>query len=1703
MKQYNLSRLTSQVESALVSYLASSLPVGNHQNQSKLGERFLALWNEHTFKGPYIETLPRYQRDSSLSKMAAVLPMSASEHIFFSRMRPLYDWERIDSDPTLKQFQRARRQLWPEGCADAAVETEKNTLQRLWDRKLYSHQRVAFDAVSKGRCNIVVATSTGSGKTECFLLPLLYELLTESDETRLRTGVRAILLYPMNALVEDQMARLRRLLFWINLRASDGRSSSESKLRRQVTFGRYTGETRVNEGDKGPDRSVSPEEVHELGELRYRYEMQQRPPDILVTNFTMLEYMLLRNDDRKLFGEPDLFKFLILDEVHSYRGTTGMEVSTLLSRFRNYLSRTSSSKLTSYVCIGTSATLSSEPDAREKMAQFASRLFGASFPQAGIITGDVHPSDPITDDNSDTTEFVEGLLRLPLSAPTLCRAFGIERLDNDYTDDSDIPSEEWLYLAQLLGVDSIPVRRLLDDHVERTDLLGLLVIASPLFAKFKAACLVHNGLPTTLNELVRTLCPHLFASRKDDCHVAVGRFIQLVQGARSGGEGLLPLRAHLFVREHRNAYLCVNPAHTNDAAKMTDGWWSELFVSHRSACDTCGSFVYPLWLCRKCGFVVIEGWLRTKSSRVFPERDDLMGKDQFKRLLFRPLKALTERTRDRLERDNIPVVTICTHCGLRFPHDRDEYLQAALRQHAERCPPSCLIQAVEWQQQSSGVCLDECPYCDQDWFAGQEVVTPPTLSLYAAATILLEEMKRGIDEPLNGTDFVNKVLCFSDSRQQAAFIASRLQRTNEDFTFRQVMYGVLRDTDAQTSSTRTLVSGISETLVNDITLAKLFCDDDELGDEGLIRKRVATMLFRDTCTEYRTLESLGIVSVLYPDALLTLSNDFLSTQPLTREFRKEERVALTEFILDWTFRFRRWAISPTPLQLSYPDLEKYRYQEKSVSKLAGDQYSRTSGFSLKQENSRNRTLDFYRRLCKRQTRLRFAGDLLSYKMLMESWWESVMAHPEMSFRQKQGMPPPEDKPFLVIGGTDSDTLQLKLSWASLRWQLEQDSIDRYRCDSCGYITRNDILHLCPVRDCSGTLKRTTVAEMCREPFSPARHYLALLKTKAPKPLNIEEHTAQISPVARREIEESFRSDEKGSTDIISGSTTFELGIDLGTVSAVFLANMPPEVSNYRQRAGRAGRRTGMLPLVVTYVRERPHDSYFWSNPDYFIAGPLKVPRFSAASHEVLLRHVNATVFSYLMQTYPTTTGLQGPSVNDFLEFATNPVRESNLRRHATNSSSDLWTSLKSLLDTNRSVVMTPEESLDHFFKRLRHFQQVYSTMVSGDGTINTLSDYGILPSYNYPIYVDELRLYEYPRTESPRKDLKLQRDRSISLNEYFPGRIVVAGKHPIRSIGIWNGFKQVPFKYCKECSYVDTRGANQSSASCPNGCGSLVSLSAIRPLGGFIGELEKGLARQDPDLFAVARSQFLFDPAGNPPPPLTSSGRALNAARQTSFNVEKSGARMRTFVPRPDSEQSLELTRAMLRDVAMNGTKKSECLVLPTKGNGAREKHFLMHEFTTDILRLQIRDNAVGKTLLSATAYQQAATSADEGERKRGNTIWLYTLVQALATGGARLLQIDPREIATTFRCAPTDALLRHEAILFDTAPGGAGYCDQLFGDLKGLFEMAIAVLDCGEGCGDSCYSCLRSFDNQAVHSRLNRFFVLDGLKSFAKANWS
>ena len=247
------------------------------------------------------------------------------------------------------------------------------------DQPLYMHQERAIRLLHEADRNVVVATGTASGKTESFLYPVLMHLYRQHLSGELdRDGVRALVLYPMNALANDQRERLGKIC----------RDLKEAGSSFRPTFGQYIGQTPENRRD-GFRHGRQREEERLPGELVFREEMRDSPPHILLTNYSMLEYLLIRPDDSPLFdaGVAEHWRFLVLDEAHQYRGAKGMEMAMLLRRLKQRLRAGGRSDHRSFRCIATSATLSTgqgEKD-REAVARFAETLFGEPFASGDVV----------------------------------------------------------------------------------------------------------------------------------------------------------------------------------------------------------------------------------------------------------------------------------------------------------------------------------------------------------------------------------------------------------------------------------------------------------------------------------------------------------------------------------------------------------------------------------------------------------------------------------------------------------------------------------------------------------------------------------------------------------------------------------------------------------------------------------------------------------------------------------------------------------------------------------------------------------------------------------------------------------------------------------------------------------------------------------------------------------------------------------------------------------------------------------------------------------------------------------------------------------------------------------------------------------------------------------------------------------------------
>ncbi len=267
----------------------------------------------------------------------------------------------------------------------------------LGDLPLYRHQELAARSLLNNR-NAIIATPTGSGKTEAYLLPIILTILKDP-----RPGVRALILYPMNALANDQRKRL-------------GDYAGElAKSGIQLSFGRYTGQTPESASDNRRNASAAAQD-RKPGELVYRDEMRHSPPHILLTNFSMLEYLLLRPEDSPLFEtvSPNATRFLVLDEAHQYRGAKGIEMAYLMRRLKQRLGTTR----TNLRCVATSASLGRGKQDLPALAAFAETLFGEEFDPRDAIIEESAPQ-PSADPEGDR-------LKHALQEPKTVEALALE-----------------------------------------------------------------------------------------------------------------------------------------------------------------------------------------------------------------------------------------------------------------------------------------------------------------------------------------------------------------------------------------------------------------------------------------------------------------------------------------------------------------------------------------------------------------------------------------------------------------------------------------------------------------------------------------------------------------------------------------------------------------------------------------------------------------------------------------------------------------------------------------------------------------------------------------------------------------------------------------------------------------------------------------------------------------------------------------------------------------------------------------------------------------------------------------------------------------------------------------------------------------------------------------------------------------------------
>jgi len=1553
------------------------------------------------------------------------------------------------------------------------------------DRPLYLHQDQAIRKLCGGNRNLVVTTGTGSGKTETFLIPILNRLLQEEKNGTLgQPGVRALLLYPMNALANDQLKRLRKVL--ANFPT--------------IKFGRYIGDTE-QKYEKAQEKFCRQFHGETLlkNELICRDQMQQTPPHILLTNYAMLEYLLLRPADNAFFdgSTAKQWKFIVLDEAHIYNGAIGIEIAMLLRRLKDRVVKSEPGKLQ---MIATSATLGRGPKDFPAVVEFASHLFGENFEwvEDNQDRQDVVQATRIQrSDNSEHQYEVDSNLFLQLQSAlkTSPETFDLESIET-VCRQNHLPN-------RVIDEAKQAAQNVSDDQKLSCFLYFLLKDSLVLYLLQKKLL----SSPTLLSAIASEIFP--------DDELAGDKLVALVDlavRARRDAESapLLPARYHVFIRALEGAFVCLNEkGHTPDQPRI--------FLNRREKCPHCGSLVWELRTCYRCGMGYLTGQVEKVGSPIHfssnAAANQEFGSETCGFTFTQQLVALDEdeAISDGTSLDDAPDInedpwTLCLLCG-------------AIEQGTDvstgcKCGPSTPKAVLNRlpdklvEGQTPFITIKQCVSCGSR--NNQGIVLPfltgQDAPVSVLATSLYQNLPPADDEEMQFLPGQGrKLLVFSDSRQDAAFFAPYLERTYQQILRRRLILQTLEeDQEAKDGDLRMedMVSRVRKRAER----CGLFLPTDSRDKRN---STVYKWLMQEFVALDRriSLEGLGLMQFC-----LVKPEGWRPPAPLLSDpwnLIPEEAWNLIVTLFD-TLRAQACIRFPENVDPRGEDFAP-RNQMFFISDRTPD--SKSHIFSWLPARGNNRRSDLLLKLL-----AQCAPHLEQNQMeqiavqTLEGIWKNITKDPAWKYhflsetRPGQGLVYQANHEMWEIAPVASDQLV-------------------YQCSRCKGLTTLNLKGICPNYKCDGVLKPVDFqSETWLE-----NHYRRLYQTITPIPLSAEEHTAQWSADSALEKQQNF---VNGEINILSCSTTFELGVDVGELQAVLMRNMPPSTANYVQRAGRAGRRTDSAAFAMTFAQRRSHDLSYFSRPDTMVSGMIRPPMISLENDKIIRRHIHSVLFAsffrWAKENYGTIYKTGG---NFFCQSAVNKSGAALLREYIQTNPDEVREALNRLLpesvieifdidhwgwinnltsidgssnplqedpvmdraeaeingdleDIEKAIQETLNSDSRFKFAQADRLRQMEETISNRD-LLGYLGSHNILPKYGFPTDVVELRTNHLHIPEA--KQIELQRDLRIAITEFAPGAEVVAAKRVWVSGGLHKPpSKQWPvysYSICSKCNGIFTTLGNEID-TCPR-CGeNLKGAKSKRTLKEFI-EPEFGFVvkNQEPRASGESRpiriygskvyfAEYRIPGKGDLP---TNDLQQVENLHAPKIKISQRYSRYGWLIVINEgkSKEGFRVCRSCGAAESVpppwERVKQSKPAphTNPITGrqcNGFLETYALGHKFMTDILELRFEG--------------MLANQADE------NT-W-RSVLYAILEGASESLGIRREDLDGTLYYNQGSNI--PSLILYDDVPGGAGHVKRVLNYLPDTILAARerVSLDC---CGPetSCTECLRNYRNQPYHEELKR----------------
>jgi DEAD/DEAH box helicase domain-containing protein len=1591
--------------------------------------------------------------------------------------------------------------------------------KELWEyrfdasRHPYRHQEAAWKTLRHEPPRSVLVTSgTGSGKTECFLVPILDYLIRQRQNEGRLTGVRALFLYPLNALINNQRDRLRA---WTAAFGDD------------VRFCLYNGET--PDSVPGDDRRRHPNEVMERKLLR------GDPPPLLVTNATMLEYMLLRGIDRPILERSQgLLRWIVIDEAHTFVGSQAAELSLLLRRVLHAFGVAAED--VRYVA--TSATIKTgAEDTSETLSQFLADLAGARRSRVEVIMG--QRSTPTL-----PPELVEGV-------------------------DKELPPPEEL-AAMESGVRFVALAR---------------NAAARLFRK----AIIDQPL------LLSSVRSPLRSSRDHDLFSTL-QFLDLATNASlDGQQPFLPVRAHFFHRTLGGLWACCNSRCSGRSGTALDTTaWSrgKLFLERRILCDTCASLVFEIVLCRECGTAYLAASEEPGEARgtrflkqAQPEPEDEAG-DEFE--LIDEEQEQSELAEEQISSIKlprlIPVAGLANNCAGR---SLDPATGALCDGGQKAAMPVHLI--IPDENGFLG-----CAVCRQRETRRRKIFRSARAGanflLTVAIPTLLEHVQGRKSEknlPFSG----RRLITFTDSRQGTARFALQAQLDADRNHVRSVLYHLvlgrrqtpspgeeekvagqvqrlegipgletvleerrrrleeLRNPPMASLSWQEAVEGIRADRAVAQWMSSVSRDRTfgEIAGDQLAQFLVLRELLRRP-KRSNALETLGLIQLRYPRlekaADEHLSEPFRNRGLSSRDWADFVSICVDYFVRAYTAviveprsQLRWMGIPVRPSYLRGPESEPAGEGEIRWPTLKGSQQSRSrivyllgAGLGLDpQEDWREideilgDAWEVVRSILTMHSDGRYQVDLAKQADLAEvrTGWMCPVTRRILP-RAFRGLTPyrPIDAPEEFLGTCQA----VAMPWVPQAHWVEP---------SGRKVPREDVLEWLETTPEIVVLRELGAwPEISDRVVAGAEFY------------RVEEHSAQQNSGLLRRFETDFRD---GQINVLSCSTTMEMGVDIGGLSAVGMNNAPPSPPNFLQRAGRAGRRGEGVAVSLTLCNTTPHGEAVFRNPLWPFETPLQIPRVSLQSDRIVRRHFHALLLSRFLGQLEGQEALrlklgwffQGDGAGIapvevfhcwcFESAVDDPwiIRGTqHLHGGTALSGRDLdslvaeaWRSMAAI----RGDILEEIRLLDENLEGLRSNNEKLSPAelavtrqrerLVGEYLLGELAGRGFLPGYGFPTDVvpfipttlKELKTRaEHKEMGGPqeREDIPSRRrgyptrELALALRDYSPGSDVVLNGRIYRSDGVTLNWHIPPsdkevreiqaFRIAWRCRGCGASGTSGSWIDCCPACGSssadgIYRQPYLKPAGFAV------------DLFYaphnnINQSEYLpvetpWIDAGSAPwqnLPDEWRGRYRYSQEGHMFHFARAGAHgfaicLRCGRAAPDSPpEDQALPRELENHRRLRGGRGETGREARCDGNdqpfALRRNQWLGHDVRTDVFELQV--------------YGQ-----DGAPLKR---VAAYSVAVALREALAERLGVNPREIG----CAaiPGRSASRakgYSSVLFDTATGGAGFVAAASQDLPGLLERAREKLHCPRGCDRACQACLLTFDSQHHHEHLNRFEAL------------